>query len=218
MLLAIYSGLFASRNLPVASFILVLVIGPVLWASVKSFAERPRASAILRRLADRLLALSDRLKDQECELRGHIWPVFVVLAGLSLSLPTGAGGTPQLIHSRFDPQHFPAAATDFLASEQSTDPIFAPDSWGGYLIYRLYPRRPVVVDDRHDLYGSDRVRELLVLMQGEPGWEEVLKKWQIRTVLLPENATLVGLLRELPQQWRVVYEDKIAVVMEKTGS
>ncbi|MGB7639744.1 MAG: hypothetical protein WBL82_00575, partial [Terriglobales bacterium] len=73
----------------------------------------------------------------------------------------------------------------------------------------------VVVDDRHDLYGSSRIREVLILMQGEPGWHDVLDKWHIRTVLLPAGSTLPSLLRELPQDWRLTYQDDVAVVYEK---
>ena len=115
------------------------------------------------------------------------------------------------------------------------EPVFSTDAWGGYLIYRMNPGRMnpgrlnpgrqnpgrmspgrrVVVDDRHDLYGSDRIRQYMILTQGEPGWRSVLDGWQIRTVLLPTGSTLANLLRELPQEWRVVYEDKVAVVFEK---
>jgi hypothetical protein len=72
-----------------------------------------------------------------------------------------------------------------------------------------------VVDDRHDLYGSDRIRQYLILTQGEPGWQSVLNEWQIRTALLPSDSTLANLLRELPRDWRLAYEDKVAVVFER---
>jgi len=72
-----------------------------------------------------------------------------------------------------------------------------------------------VVDDRHDLYGSGRIRQYLILTQAEPGWQNVLEEWQIRTALLPAGSTLANLLRELPRDWRVTYEDKFAVVLER---
>jgi hypothetical protein len=43
----------------------------------------------------------------------------------------------------------------------------------------------------------------------------VLQGWQIRTALLPADSTLGNLLRELSREWRVVYEDKVAVVFER---
>jgi hypothetical protein len=79
----------------------------------------------------------------------------------------------------------------------------------------MYPERKVVVDDRHDLYGSDRIRQYLILTQVEPGWQGVLEQWQIRTALLPSDSTLANLLRELPRDWRVAYEDSVAVVFER---
>jgi hypothetical protein len=68
------------------------------------------------------------------------------------------------------------------------------------------------MDDRHDLYGSGRVREYLILMQGENGWRDVLKKWDVQTALFPADSTATNLLRELPFEWKEVYADKVAVV------
>jgi hypothetical protein len=134
---------------------------------------------------------------------------------LAICLNGGRLGSPQVINKEFDGDHFPSKAVDYLAREQSTAPIFIPDQWGGYFIYRLYPTRLVLTDDRHDLYGSDRFREYLTLMQAEPGWKEVLKKWQIETFVLPPDSTLTSLLGQLPQEWVTVYQDKSAVVIEK---
>jgi hypothetical protein len=52
-------------------------------------------------------------------------------------------------------------------------------------------------------------------MQGEAGWRGVLEDWKIRTLVLPADSTLVNLLRELPGEWRVSYEDRVAVVLER---
>jgi hypothetical protein len=120
-----------------------------------------------------------------------------------------------MVHAGFDPKSVPVAAADFLDRRPDTEPVFSLDSWSGYLIYRLYPRRQVVVDDRHDLYGSDRIRQILILMQGEPGWREVLVDWHIRLALLPADSTLANLLRQMPEQWRITYQDKISVVFER---
>jgi hypothetical protein len=72
-----------------------------------------------------------------------------------------------------------------------------------------------MIDDRHDLYGSDRFREYLILMQAESGWKDVLARWQIKTFVLPADSTLTSLLGQLPQEWSTVYQDKSAVVVEK---
>lgn len=215
VLLAVYAGLLSARNLPVSSMLLALITGPILWGNFVSLAAKPGAWGWMRSRASRIVEFSDRMGAQELELRGHIWPIVCAAGALAICLQGGWLGSRQVIHAEFDSKKVPVAAADYLEKEPGTEPVFSTDSWGGYLIYRLYPRRQVVVDDRHDLYGSDRVREVLILMQGEPGWRSVLEKWHIRTVLLPVDSTLVNLLRELPQDWRVTYEDKVAVVFER---
>ncbi|MGA7683830.1 MAG: hypothetical protein WCA58_02350 [Terriglobales bacterium] len=215
VLLTVYAGLLSSRNLPVSSMLLVLVIGPLLWKNLAALANRSGAWPWLRNGTRRMVEFSGRMEEQEMALRGHLWPAIAVVATLAICLHGGWLGSRHLIDVQFDPKKVPATAVDFLEKESNAEPVFSTDSWGGYLIYRLYPSRQVVVDDRHDLYGSSRIREVLILMQGEPGWHDVLDKWHIRTVLLPAGSTLPSLLRELPQDWRLTYQDDVAVVYEK---
>ncbi len=230
VLLAAYSGFYSSRNLPVSSMLLVLIAGPILWANFAALADKPGAWQWVRNGTARILNFSDRMGAQEMQLRGHLWPVLAVALAFAICLHGGSLGSRQVIDAHFDPQKMPVAAVTFLQNEfqgtqASTEPVFSTDAWGGYLIYRmnpgrmnpgrLYPARKVVVDDRHDLYGSGRIREYLILTQGEPGWQNVLEEWKIRTALLPADSTLVNLLREVPRDWRVAYEDKVAVVFER---
>ena len=220
VLLAVYTGLYSSRNLPVSSMLLVLVAGPILWGNFAALADAPGAWQWLRNCAARISQFSDRMGAQEIELRGHLWPVVSVALAFAICLQGGWLGSRQLIHAQFDPKKMPVAAVNFLQREfmgnqPGTEPVFSTDAWGGYLIYRLYPGRKVVVDDRHDLYGSGRIRQYMALTRAEPGWQSVLESWKIRTALLPTDSTLANLLRELPQDWRVAYEDKVAVVLER---
>ena len=228
VLLAVYAGFYSSRNLPVSSMLLVLVAGPILWANFASLADKPGAWQWVRNGAARISDFSDRMGAQEMELRGHLWPVVSVALAFAVCLEGGWLGSRQLIHAQFDAKKLPVAAVNFLQKESqdsqdsknkdkqpSAEPVFSTDAWGGYLIYVMYPERKVVMDDRHDLYGSDRIRQYLILTQVEPGWQSVLKEWQIRAALLPTDSTLANLLRERTQGWRVAYEDKVAVVFEK---
>ncbi len=228
VLLAAYAGFYSSRNLPVSSMLLVLIAGPILWGNFASLADKPGAWQWVRNGAARISNFSDRMGAQEMELRGHLWPVVSVGLAFAICLEGGWLGSRQLIHAQFDPKKMPVAAVNFLQKEfqdsqdsknkdkqPSAEPVFSTDAWGGYLIYKMYPERKVVVDDRHDLYGSGRIRQYLILTQVEPGWQSVLQEWQIRTALLPSDSTLANLLRELPRDWRVAYEDRVAVVFER---
>jgi len=220
VLLAAYAGFYSSRNLPVSSMLLVLVAGPILWENFSSLAEKPGAWRWVRKCTLRISDFSDRMGAQEMQLRGHLWPVVSVALAFAICLQGGWLGSRQLVHAQFDARKMPVAAVNFLQTEfvgdqPSTEPVFSTDAWGGYLIYRMYPERKVVIDDRHDLYGSGRIRQYLILTRAEPGWQGVLEQWQIRTALLPSDSTLANLLRELPRDWRVAYKDKVAVVFER---
>jgi hypothetical protein len=225
VLFAIYMAFYSSRNLPVSSMLLVLMAGPILWRNFAALADQPSAWSLLRGIAPRISGFSDRMGAQEMQLRGHLWPAVAVAFALAVCLQGGWLGPRQVIHAAFNPQKMPVAAVTFLQNEAQAKahgaepvllpPVFSTDAWGGYLIYRMYPARKVVVDDRHDLYESSRIRQYLILTQGETGWQGVLQGWQIRTALLPADSTLSNLLRELPREWRVVYEDSVAVIFER---
>lgn len=219
-LLAVYAGFYSSRNLPVSSMLLALVAGPILWESIAALKDKAGAWGWIRRGSARISEFSERMGAQEMELRGHLWPVVSVAMAFAICLHGGWLGSRQLIHAQFNPEKVPVAAVSFLQEElpgkqASREAVFSTDAWGGYVIYRLYPERKVVVDDRHDLYGSDRIRQYLILTQAEPGWQSVLKEWKIRTAVLPAGSTLASLLRLLPQDWRVAYEDQVGVVFER---
>jgi hypothetical protein len=220
VLLSAYAGLYSARNLPVSSMLLVLIAGPVLWENFISLAEKPGAWTWMRRGVARASEFSERMGAQEMELRGHFWPVVSVALALGICLQGGWLGSRQWIHAQFDAKKMPVAAVAFLQQESAgqqgrAEPVFSTDAWGGYLIYGMYPARQVVIDDRHDLYGPERIRQYLTLTQVEPGWQSVIDRWQIRTALLPRDSTLAGLLRELPGDWRLTYEDKVSVVFER---
>jgi len=210
-LFAVYSGLYASRNIPVSSLLLILVIGPPLSNALQTLAEtfaRRRASSKLRSTSPSFL---QRMQNIDSSLHGHIWPVAAIVLTCWISFHGGKLGTKPLMNAHFDSNRFPAAAVIYLESHNLHNPIFAPDSWGGYLIYRLYPQTKVAVDDRHDFYGEEFLKSYLKTMHVEPGWEDFLDQHQARCVIAPKNSALSSILAETPS-WQPIYSDEIATV------
>jgi hypothetical protein len=119
--------------------------------------------------------------------------------------------------AHFDAKHFPVQAVDHLAAEHITDPIFTQDSWGGYLIYRLYPQTKVVVDDRHDFYGEQFLREYLKVLHVETGWQSTLDGWNVNLVVMPLNSKLTAALKQ-DSAWRTIESDEIAVTFHRIPS
>jgi len=203
MLFAAYSGLYASRNLPVSSILLAITAGPILSAAIWSVNEK----------FARLLSFSERMGKMEAGSCGHLWPALAVLFGLVVCSGQGSLGGQQLMSVHFDEKRFPVQAASALEHMGLPRQVFAPDYWGGYLIYRFYPRMRVVLDDRHDLYGEAFLREYIATIRVTPGWEKMLDEKHVEWALLPEKSSLANMLKVAG--WKVYYEDETGVVLQK---
>ena len=190
VLFSVYAGLYASRNIPIASIFLVLIVGPMM----------PSIG---------LGAFSQRMTNLNFVLRGHVWPVIAVVGALAIALNGGRVGSTQLMDAHFDPQRMPVAAVNFVQNSRVRGPVLSPDYWGGYLIYRLYPNNSVVIDDRHDFYGESILRSYLTTIRVEPGWKDFIQC--SAPMVLPRKAALTEILRKTPI-WRPVYSDDVSVV------
>ncbi|OLB87860.1 MAG: hypothetical protein AUI17_01985 [Acidobacteriales bacterium 13_2_20CM_2_55_5] len=174
IIFAAYSGLYASRNLPVSSILLTLIVAPILSAST----------------------------------------ALALILGLVVCIQHGRLGARQVMDAHFDAKRFPVQAAEVIAQRGIEEPIFAPDYWGGYLIYRFFPKARVFVDDRHDLYGDRFLKDYLKVVQVQPDWEKFLNERKVDCVLAPTAGSLANILKETPT-WNLIYEDSTAVLFQK---
>jgi hypothetical protein len=218
VLFAVYAGLYASRDLPVSSLLLVLIAGPLLSEAAEILADRSGLSSHgMSRLAARAVAFSQRMGAIESNLRGYLWPLAAVAVSCFVVFNGGNVGSHKLIDAHFDERRFPVEAVNYLQRSGVKEPLLSPDSWGGYIIYRLYPQVLMVVDDRHDLYGEDFLKSYLKMVNAEPGWQDFLREYHVHHVLFPKGTPLANLLAETPG-WRLTYEDDVAVSFEKPAA
>jgi hypothetical protein len=114
--------------------------------------------------------------------------------------------------SRTEADLFPSEAVEFLRSHTvPTTRLFAYYDWGGYVIWKLYPRYRVFVDGRADLYGDDLLHQFQQAIQLRDGWEQVLDRWGVDAVLVPPSGALAqGLL--LDDRWHAEYQDSHAIL------
>jgi hypothetical protein len=118
--------------------------------------------------------------------------------------------------AHFDARDFPVKAADFIAAQGIEDHMFNPDSWSGYLIYRLYPCTRLFVDDRHDFYGEAFIRDYLKIKDADWRWPQLLDQYQVGWVLLPPEAPLAAVLKQ-SRSWRMVYDDGVAVLFKRSA-
>lgn len=204
ILFAIYAGLYAARNIPVSSLLLVLVIGP--WLSEGLGARWTRRGS---------RSFLERMKAVELSLRGHVWPVAAVILTCWIAANGGNLGRFSMMDAHFDGKRFPVAAVDYLEKQNVQGPILSPDNWGGYLIYRLAPRVKVVVDDRHDFYGEAFLKNYLKFIHAEPGWKGFLRDHPAQEVIVPRNSASANILETAG--WRPVYSDEVSAVFEESS-
>ena len=209
LLFAVYSGLYASRNIPVSSILLAVIIGLWLSEAAERFGESRWVG--IHKLYGRAAPFLRRMQSMELSMRGHIAPVAAIFVVCWVATHGGKLGSNVLMNAHFDGKRFPVDAVNYLEAQSATGPLFCPDDWGGYLIYHMYPRAKVVVDDRHDMYGEEFLRSYLTTIHIEPGWEKFLQQYPADFVILPKKSALANLLAET-KSWHQAYGDEVAVI------
>lgn len=114
------------------------------------------------------------------------------------------------------PVSYPVAATQFLIQNKLPSPIYNFYDWGGYLMWKLYPRYQVFVDGRNTsaetLEASNRIDN------SWNGWLEDFKHYNINAVITRtcyyDSGGPVPLVDSLAKDpdWALVYRDDIAVI------
>jgi hypothetical protein len=112
-------------------------------------------------------------------------------------------------------EHFPSKAVEALRTGDFGNEVFAYYDWGGYAIFKLYPRYRVFVDGRADLYGGALLHDFQTAVQLRTGWQQVLDRWRLRVVLVPPQSAMAQALK-LDPAWRAEYQDSQAVLLVRS--
>ncbi|PYR85732.1 MAG: hypothetical protein DMG19_14445 [Acidobacteria bacterium] len=198
----LHLSLYSARHLPTAA-VLVLPL------SVAALTREARTWPAMRRFLD----YSDRLRAIDSRIYGIV-PIMLVLAlsVVGVNALSGAGRV------GFDAGTFPVRAADFL-EQRTREPdglgrVFATDQWSGYLIYRFAGDSKVFIDGRSDFYGQNILESYARIVEVRPGWETVLKQYDVRFVMVPPDNALAAAL-QLSGAWKRIYSDPVAAVYER---
>jgi len=209
-------ALFSVRNIPI--FAVVAVPGVAL--AMREWLELARVQRSLRWL----WTLSSNVAEVEAGLQaiasGHKrdrWHLVPCLTLLVLAVLFMHPGRVKALRAEFDRSRFPADAATFLSGQQTDHSIrlYSTWQWGGYLIYRLWPSLRVFDDGRTDFYGPAFVEEGLRVWDACPDWASIFARYRVNAALLPVDSALATVLHER-RDWKLVYEDGVAVLFEKT--
>jgi hypothetical protein len=144
-------------------------------------------------------AYCDRLRKLDARMSGVLLAPVVILGAWALLRYLPAG---------FPPDQFPVAAYDHLDPNSR---LFAPDKFGGYLIYRSQGQKKVFFDGRSDLFGANFLENYGKIVQIRPGWRPIWDSFGFTQALLPTQAPLVEVLKLMG--WVQVYQDGTATIL-----
>jgi len=120
-------------------------------------------------------------------------------------------------HLRVEQDSLPYQAVEFIKSNQPAGPMFNSYNWGGYLIFKLWPKYPVYIDGRTDLYDDTFIRRYIDVMVANDGWQQTLTEDGINLVVVEQNSTLAKFLR-LDSEWAESYRDEMTAIFVRISS
>jgi len=92
----------------------------------------------------------------------------------------------------------PETAVRLIASHGGEGTVFNSYRFGGFLMFRLYPREVAFMDGRNDLYGAFRHEVYNPILATRPGWRSLwaraVEEHDVRWVLVDEKDPLVAAL------------------------
>jgi hypothetical protein len=110
---------------------------------------------------------------------------------------------------------WPVAAVQFIKAnpDKFAGNMFNQYVWGGYLM-EVLPEHRTFVDGRTDFFGEGLIREFADTTALAPGWDDTLRKYEVRWTLMPRTHRLNVALALLPQ-WSCTYSDQVAMIWRK---
>lgn len=145
---------------------------------------------------------------QMLKLKGAINLFSVFTLGLVAAGKLLAVSEPSLVNAYLN-SSMPVQAVQWLKSNPNEGNLFNSYTWGGFLTWNL-PEKLVFVDGRTDLFGDEIIRQWVQVVNAEIGWEQVLDRWQVRTILLEPYQPVVAKLEI--EGWSLAYQDSMAVI------
>jgi hypothetical protein len=193
LLLFSYMALYSARYIPLYS----IIVAPVLIRQLDYllYHSSGRVALFIKQRAE-------NISRTDASAKGYIWPAVSVLMVILLAANGG-------IRFNFDDQIKPVAAVEFLKKERISGNMFNSDQFGSYIIYSTWPQYKVFIDGRLDMYGEEDIREYFKVTRIEPGWEDVIQKYNIRWIIFDAKTSLSSFLCER-KEWKLIYADKVA--------
>ena len=206
-----HMALLSARHIPLYALIVVPILVRHLTDYLESIEKVEGLKTWVRKSTRWFRGYWKNITGFENQFKGVVYPILAVVFLVLIALNHGKLFGTQVMNKNFDRERLPVAAAEFIDKPGMKGNLFTTDQWGGYLIYRFYPRYPVFFDGRSDMYGEEIMKDYLKLVNLEYDWKSVIEKFKIDWMLLPFDVSLPAALKDLPE-WKVVYDDHQAII------
>jgi hypothetical protein len=188
-------ALYSARNIP----LFAIVVSPILSAMTAEVLSNVKG---WQKIETNILQTDQKLK-------GGLWiGVSILSLIVFLSMPA------MQAYNTHDTSAFPVAAVDWLEENPPEGNVFNHFPWGGYLLYRQWPDLLVFIDGQTDFYGEALTREYEQVITLDENWEQILEKYQVNWMLIPEGSILGDAVLK-HTGWQILYQDDTAIIVKR---
>ena len=203
LLAAMFSiaALRSARALPLVALLILPLANASFTNALRAMRElQPK----IERWLDHALAYGHRTLTLDRTLHGAPFAIVAVaLTLLAFRIPASVG---------FPADEFPVAAASAIEKLPAEARLFAPDKYGGYIIYRFDGARKVYFDGRSDFYGAAFMKQYLDILEVRPGWQDAMRPLHFTHALLPNRYALLAALEQAG--WKTLYRDNVCTLLE----
>lgn len=188
-------ALVARRNLALFALCLAPTVARHTWALLEPWAARGR------------WANAKRLRPRAERVVNSLVLGFLLLAALAKMMePLSPERNQQAVR-----EQQPLDAIAFLQTAQPPGPLFHSYTWGGYLIWDVWPLYATFADGRTDLFGDQVLSDYVRIWNANAGWEDRLQSYGARLAMVERYAPVVGEMKDAG--WLVLHSDSQAVIL-----
>ena len=192
-------GLYSKRNIP----LFAIITAPYLAYMLQPVFEK----ISLSNLVDQTITKTEKLINRS----SIVMPVLAIIL-IGIILKTGTIDSTGLDY-QYDPQKFPVDAVNWLETHPQHGNMFNQFSWGGYILYRMWPQQKVFIDGQTDFYGEALTLDYVRVRDLRGNWQQILAKYNISWAIIGSDQINLSSALQKELNWKIIYQDKTSIIL-----
>jgi hypothetical protein len=108
----------------------------------------------------------------------------------------------------------PSRSLAFFENKLPAGHLFNDAQYGDIIIWKRLPVQ-VFIDTRYDMYGPVLIADYLSINRCEPGWEQLLDKYEISCIFIPKAGLSLSEKLSANKQWQPIYADSVCCIFKR---